>query len=90
MALVIVDAVAVLSGAVLTSFVGVTGLVHRMSLDQCFPRFLLKANRRGTFHRIIIGFFLLCSSILLLTGGNLLNLAGVSAHVCQIGSRSKP
>ena len=77
MVLVIVDAVAVLSGAVLTSFVGVTGLVHRMSLDQCFPQFLLIANRRGTFHRIIIGFFLLCSSILLLTGGNLLNLAGV-------------
>lgn len=75
--LVIVDAVAVLSGAVLTSFVGVTGLIHRMSLDQCFPQFLLKANSRGTFHRIIIGFFLLCSSILLITGGNLLNLAGV-------------
>ncbi len=77
MALVIIDAVAVLSGAVLTSYVGVTGLVHRMSLDQCFPQFLLKANPRGTFHRIVIGFFLLCSSILLLTGGNLLNLAGV-------------
>ncbi len=74
---VVVDAVLVLSGAVLTSFVGVTGLVHRMSLDQCFPRFLLKVNRRGTRHRIIIAFFLLCSSILIFTGGNLLALAGV-------------
>jgi len=75
--MVVVDAVLVLSGAVLTSFVGVTGLVHRMSLDQCFPRFLLKVNRRGTRHRIIIAFFLLCSSILIFTGGNLLALAGV-------------
>ncbi len=74
---VVIDAVLVLSGAVLTSFVGVTGLVHRMALDQCFPRFLLKSNRRGTRHRIIIAFFLLCSSILLITKGRLLSLAGV-------------
>ncbi len=75
--IVVVDAVTVLSGAVLTSFVGVTGLVRRMALDQCFPQFLLKTNRRGTYHRIIIAFFLLCSSILLVTGGRLLTLAGV-------------
>ena len=75
--MVVLDAAAVLSGAVLTSFVGVTGLVRRMALDQCLPRFLLKQNRRGTSHRIIIAFFLLCSSILLLTGGSLLSLAGV-------------
>jgi amino acid transporter len=72
-----IDAAAVLSGAVLTSFVGVTGLVQRMALDQCLPQFLLKKNRRGTSHRIIITFFLLCSSILLLTRGSLLSLAGV-------------
>lgn len=75
--IITLDAVTVLSGAILTSFVGVTGLVHRMSLDQCFPQFLLKANRRGTYHRIIITFFLLCSSILVITGGSLLKLAGV-------------
>ncbi|MCJ7686210.1 MAG: APC family permease [Desulfobacteraceae bacterium] len=75
--MVIVDAVAVLSGAVLTSFVGVTGLVRRMALDQGLPRFLLRSNRQGTYHRIIITFLLLCASILLLTGGRLLNLAGV-------------
>ncbi|HIK93491.1 MAG TPA: APC family permease, partial [Planctomycetes bacterium] len=54
--LISVDAALVLSGAVLTSFVGVTGLVHRMTLDRCLPQFLLKTNRRGTTHRIIIGF----------------------------------
>ncbi|SMC27806.1 Amino acid transporter [Desulfacinum hydrothermale DSM 13146] len=75
--IVVVDAVLVLSGAVLTSYVGVCGLVRRMALDQCFPGLLLKQNRRGTSHRIILAFFLLCSSILLLTRGNLLALAGV-------------
>ncbi|MBW1679089.1 MAG: APC family permease, partial [Deltaproteobacteria bacterium] len=76
--LIVLDAFLVLSGAVLTSYVGVTGLVRRMTLDQCLPQFLLKQNkRRGTYHRIIIGFFLLCTSILLLTRGNLLALAGV-------------
>ncbi len=74
---VVVDAAAVLSGAVLTSFVGVTGLVQRMALDQCLPQFLLKKSRRDTAHRIIIIFFLLCSSILVATKGSLLSLAGV-------------
>jgi amino acid transporter len=75
--ILVLDAALVLSGAVLTSFVGVTGLVQRMALDQCLPQFLLKKNRRGTAHRIIITFFLLCSSILIVTKGSLLSLAGV-------------
>ncbi len=75
--IVVLDAAAVLSGAVLTSFVGVTGLIQRMALDQCLPQFFLKKNRRGTCHRIIITFFLLCSSILIITRGSLLSLAGV-------------
>jgi amino acid transporter len=65
--LISIDAAMVLSGAVLTSFVGVTGLVHRMTLDRCLPQFLLKTNSRGTTHRIIIAFFLLCVSVLLIT-----------------------
>ncbi len=72
-----IDAVLVLSGAVLTSFVGVTGLVNRMALDRCLPQFLLKRNRRGTTHRIIIAFVLLCVSVLLITQGELEALAGV-------------
>jgi hypothetical protein len=74
---IVIDAALVLSGAVLTSFVGVTGLVQRMALDQCLPQFFLKRNKRGTYHRIIIAFFLLCSSILIITKGSLLSLAGV-------------
>lgn len=65
--LVSIDAALVLSGAVLTSFVGVTGLVHRMTLDRCLPQFLLKTNSRGTTHRIIVAFFLLCVSVLMIT-----------------------
>ena len=65
--LVSIDAALVLSGAVLTSFVGVTGLVHRMTLDRCLPQFLLKTNSRGTTHRIIVAFFLLCVSVLAIT-----------------------
>jgi amino acid transporter len=75
--LISIDAALVLSGAVLTSFVGVNGLIHRMTLDRCLPQFLLKANRRGTTHRIIILFFLLSVSVLLITRGELKALAGV-------------
>jgi amino acid transporter len=72
-----VDAALVLSGAVLTSFVGVTGLVRRMTLDRVLPQFLLKTNRRGTAHRIIIGFFALSVSVLWITKGEITALAGV-------------
>jgi hypothetical protein len=72
-----IDAALVLSGAVLTSFVGVNGLVGRMTLDRCLPQFLLKTNPRGTTHRIIIAFFLLTVSVLLITRGDLPALAGV-------------
>ena len=48
-----------------------------MTLDRCLPQFLLKTNRRGTTHRIILAFFLLCVSILFITRGKLSALAGV-------------
>lgn len=38
---VAVDAFIVLSGATLTSFIGVQGLIGRMSLDKCLPEFLM-------------------------------------------------
>jgi amino acid transporter len=75
--LIVVDAFLVLSGAVLTSYVGVSGLIHRMTLDQCFPQFLLKSTRRGSYPLIILGFMTLCLSILYLTRGQILSLAGV-------------
>ena len=71
------NAAVVLSGAVLASFVGVTGLVSRMTLDRCLPQFLNRTNSRGSSHRIIIMFLFLCISILFATQGELFILAGV-------------
>ncbi|MFD2244614.1 APC family permease [Pontibacter ruber] len=75
--IVSVDAALVLSGAVLTSYVGVTGLVQRMTLDRCLPQFLLITNKRGSAYLIMISFFLLCVSILFITSGDIGALAGV-------------
>jgi len=75
--LISIDAALVLSGAVLTSYVGVNGLIHRMTLDRCLPQFFLKKTRRGTTYRIIIAFFILCVSVLFITKGDLQALAGV-------------
>ena len=75
--LVSIDAVVVLSGAVLTSYVGVTGLLERMTLDRILPGYLLKKNSRGRSYRISVLFFLLGVSILLITGGKVEALAGV-------------
>lgn len=74
---VAINAFLVLCGAVLTGYVGVSGLANRMALDECLPSFLLSQNKRGSHPRIILAFFALCTSILLITGGNLLSLAGV-------------
>ncbi len=75
--LISVDAAVVLCGAVLTSYVGVSGLVKRMTLDRILPQALLKENRRGSSPRIIILFFLLCLSVLFITNAKATTLAGV-------------
>lgn len=75
--LIAIDAFLVLSGAVLTSFIGVTGLLERMTLDRIMPQFFLKKNKRGSSYRIIIIFLVLCISVLLITRGNVGLLAGV-------------
>ncbi len=72
-----IDAALVLSGAVLTSFVGVSGLMQRMTLDRILPKILLKKNKKGSTYFIPMLFFLLCASILFITQGDLGKLAGV-------------
>jgi len=72
-----IDAVLVLSGAVLTSYVGVSGLLERIALDRILPTFFLKKNKRGTSHRIILMFLFLNISVLFITGGRVTILAGV-------------
>ena len=75
--LISIDAVLVLCGAVLTSFVGVSGLLNRMTLDRILPNYFLKQNKRGSNYRIIISFLILCVSVLVVTAGDLIALAGV-------------
>ncbi len=78
--LMVLDVFLVLSGAVLTSFIGASGLIYRMALDHCLPSSLLlpRLKSRNVYVvRIVIAFTALCLSILLLTQGDLLSLAGV-------------
>jgi len=48
-----------------------------MAADACLPNLFTKQNAKGSYPRIVLAFFILCSSILLITGGDLLSLAGV-------------
>jgi len=76
--LISADAFLVLSGGVLTSFVGVTGLCRRLALDRCLPQFLLAENAwRHTNHWIIFGFLAVCSSMYLILNGNVDSLSNV-------------
>jgi len=76
--MVSVDAFMVLSGAVLTGYVGITGLVSRMSLDRCLPMFLVMENPwRKTPHFIILGFFIITSYLYIIVGGEIASLEGV-------------
>eukprot|EP01112_Ceratiomyxa_fruticulosa_P008634 TRINITY_DN2237_c0_g1_i2.p1 TRINITY_DN2237_c0_g1~~TRINITY_DN2237_c0_g1_i2.p1 ORF type:complete len:726 (+),score=129.13 TRINITY_DN2237_c0_g1_i2:2563-4740(+) len=73
-----IDAFLVLSGSVITSYVGIIGLARRMSLDRCLPQFLLHVNSfRRTNHWIIIVFFAVCSLLYIMVDGNVETLAGV-------------
>lgn len=86
---VCIDGVVVLSGAVLTAYVGVVGLVNRLSMDRIFPEVFMWTNScRGTKHWAILGFFALCASLfLILAAGSsngeaqMNNLSGVYALV---------
>lgn len=75
--LISIDAVLVLCGAVLTSFVGVSGLLKRMTLDRILPNYFLRENKNGSNYRIIISFLILCISVMFVTQGKLESLAGV-------------
>ncbi len=50
--LISIDAVLVLCGAVLTSFVGVSGFVNRMTLDRILPNYFLTVNKKGSHYRM--------------------------------------
>ncbi|CAI5728315.1 unnamed protein product [Hyaloperonospora brassicae] len=73
-----VDAFVVLAGGVLTSYVGITGLVRRLAFDRVLPAFLTCTNKwRGTNHHIILLFFALQASLVILLHADATVLAGV-------------
>ncbi|KAF1336718.1 Amino acid-polyamine-organocation, partial [Globisporangium splendens] len=78
--LVTIDAFVVLSGAVLTSYVGINGLVQRLAIDRILPKFLLAKNScRSTNHFIIMSYFLVASSLVVILNGQIDALSGVFA-----------
>lgn len=78
MYVIVINATMVLSGALLTSFVGVGGLIKRMSSDRVLPNFLLKVNPlRKTHHFIILLFLLICVSVFALVQGDVTVLSVV-------------
>ncbi|GLE04340.1 hypothetical protein PINS_up013255 [Pythium insidiosum] len=75
------DAFGVLSGAVLTSYVGITGLCRRLASDRVLPAFLLKTNKwRGTNHVIILLYFVIASSFVIIRKGDNAIMGGVYAY----------
>ncbi|KAI9895607.1 hypothetical protein PsorP6_018654 [Peronosclerospora sorghi] len=76
-----VDAFLVLSGSVLTSYIGICGLVRRLASDRVLPAFLIKQNKwRGTNHYIIGLFFLLSSSLVVLLHADATSVNGVYTY----------
>ncbi|RKP28064.1 amino acid permease-domain-containing protein, partial [Syncephalis pseudoplumigaleata] len=75
-----IDAVVVLCAGVLTAFVGVSGLIVRMTADRLLPQVLLRRNRlTGSPHWIILAFLVVCCSLYAISGGDVTSLSGVFA-----------
>ena len=75
---VVVDAFLVLAAAVLTAYVGMTGLARRLSLDRGLPQVLLRVNRwRHTNHWIILSFLVICIVLYFIVNGNVNSLGNV-------------
>jgi amino acid transporter len=72
------DAVLALCGGALTAFIGVVGLVVRMTEEGMFPEILLRQNRYSqTHHFIHLTFLALTSTLYMITGGDISSLTGV-------------
>ncbi|ETV70259.1 hypothetical protein, variant [Aphanomyces astaci] len=79
--LVTLDAFIVLSGAVLTAYVGINGLIRRLASDRVVPPFLLHENTwRGTNHWILWGYFAVATSLVLVLRGDVETLSGVYTY----------
>ena len=72
-----IDAFCVLTGAVLSAFVGFTGLSIRMSYDGDLPRVLQSQTPWNTPYCIILSYFVLTVTMLLMCSGDIADLSGV-------------
>ncbi|KAF0691327.1 Aste57867_17415 [Aphanomyces stellatus] len=76
-----IDAFIVLSGAVLTAYVGINGLIRRLASDRVVPPFLLQENSwRHTNHWILFGYFGVATSLVLVLDGDVETLSGVYTY----------
>jgi amino acid transporter len=79
--IVSIDAFIVLAAALLTGYVGINGLIRRMSMDRCLPQFFLIKNPwTGTDSFILVGFFLLCVSQVVILDSDVEALGGVYCY----------
>ncbi|RHX97300.1 hypothetical protein DYB25_002144 [Aphanomyces astaci] len=76
-----IDGFIVLSGSVLTSYVGITGLVRRLACDRVMPEFLLAENKwRHTNHYIIWLYFAVAASLVVCLNGDIVMLSSVFSY----------
>jgi len=76
--LVIIDAAMVLTGAVLTAFVGYTGVTTRMAMDRLMPEEMVVTNSYfGTRHWIVISFWALTTFLVIFSNGSLEVMGGI-------------
>ncbi|RQM19877.1 hypothetical protein B5M09_011390 [Aphanomyces astaci] len=76
-----IDGFIVLSGSVLTSYVGITGLVRRLACDRVMPEFLLAENKwRHTNHYIIWLYFAIAASLVVCLNGDIVMLSSVFSY----------
>ncbi|CAK4745518.1 hypothetical protein LEN26_016727 [Aphanomyces euteiches] len=79
--IVTIDAFIVLSGAVLTAYVGINGLIRRLASDRVVPPFFLAENSwRHTNHWILFGYFAVATSLVVVLDGNVETLSGVYTY----------
>lgn len=85
---VILDAALVLTGAVLTAFVGYTGVTTRMAMDSLMPEMLVHSNSWfGTRHWIVLSFWTLTTLLTIFSSGSLEIMGGIYtlAFLCVMG-----
>ncbi|ETW04069.1 hypothetical protein H310_04446 [Aphanomyces invadans] len=76
-----IDGFIVLSGSVLTSYVGITGLAKRLAKDRVLPEFFLVENAwRHTSHYIILAYFVVATSLVWILEGNVVMLSSVYSY----------